>query len=595
MKASIKKHENLILAGFFIPGLMLLISVLYDFTYWGKDDTHMKDILAGNYTGVADSHPIYFRWPMAIIISSLYRLLPAVPWYGLFLICCHFGGLFVIAVCSFSFCRFFRTKLLLLIMLFALMFALLLEHLVFLTYTLAAAMSAMAAIFLFVMAKKEKKAIIPAVILTFIAFNTRLEIGALMLVFMAIGWVYRWLFEKPLFTRQNAIKYLTILGIIVAPIILSAVAHMAAYGSAEWKNFSRLNAGRTQVADFVGMEGYGGNETFYEGLGFSTNEVAVARSLNWALLDKMDAEVMEEIAAYRLHQVNATESFAERLLLAVKQLYWRMTSLTLDRETPYMALVFLGYGALLGLCLVDLLAKTKNSNRARRILPILVLSAAARTILWLYVLYQGRSPDRVTHSLYLVELALLFAILLNEIRILHLSPVSGSIKKAYPLIIYALASIIAIVIIPGKINWVNNEYRHYENISHSWSVALDYFDSHPQNRYITLQTSTSPSEKIFEIPPMHPKNYISASMWTYGSPLYHDRVAMMFGSPDISVTRTLTDPAVENIFIVSRTGEDIGFIADYYNAQGYGAALEAVDMVGQGLINELTVYSLAIE
>ena len=594
IKAGIKKHENLILAGIFILGLMLLISALYDFTYWGKDDTHMKDILAGNYTGVPESHPIYFRWPLAIIISSLYRLLPTVPWYGLFLIFCHFGSLFIIAARSLSFCRFFRTKLLLLIIFFALVFGLLLEHLVFLTFTLAAAMVATVTVFLLVTDKKEKKAL-PTVILAFITFNIRMDIGILMLVFLGLGVTYLWLSEKPVFTTKNAIKYLTLSGLLLAPIILGLLAHMLAYGTSEWKTYGEINKGLTTITDFVGMEGHEGNEQFYEGIGLTDTEVAMAGSLNWALLDKMDADTMEQIATYRLYQLSAGESSTGHLLFAVKQLYWRMTSLTIDRETPYRALVFLGYGALLGLCFLDLLAKTKNTGRTRRILPTLLLLAAARTALWLYILYQGRSPDRVTHSLYLVELALLFAILLNEIRILHLSKAPDGVKKAYPLIVCTLVGIMAIAITPGKIKWVDNEYKHYEQISHSWSVALDYFGSHPQNRYITLQTSISPSEKIFEIPPKHPPNYISASMWTYGSPLYHDRVAKMFASPDISVARALTDPAVENVFIVSRRGEDIGFITDYYNAQGYGATLEAVDAVGQGLVNELTVYLLRLE
>ena len=77
--------------------LVLFLAVKYDFYYDLNDDTMIKDILSGAYTGTPSGYCIQMLYPLAWCIALLYRAIPTVAWYGLFLCLCQFGVLALIA------------------------------------------------------------------------------------------------------------------------------------------------------------------------------------------------------------------------------------------------------------------------------------------------------------------------------------------------------------------------------------------------------------------------------------------------------------------------------------------------------------------
>ena len=66
-------------------GLWIVLAVCFDFYYDLNDDSAMKDILSGTYTGVPDGHNIQMLYPLGWGIAFLYRICPVIPWYGIFL------------------------------------------------------------------------------------------------------------------------------------------------------------------------------------------------------------------------------------------------------------------------------------------------------------------------------------------------------------------------------------------------------------------------------------------------------------------------------------------------------------------------------
>ena len=74
--------------------LALLFAYLFDFYYDLNDDTMIKDILSGAYTGRPSGFCIQMLYPLGWCIALLYKAIPAVPWYGLFLCLCQFGVFF---------------------------------------------------------------------------------------------------------------------------------------------------------------------------------------------------------------------------------------------------------------------------------------------------------------------------------------------------------------------------------------------------------------------------------------------------------------------------------------------------------------------
>ena len=113
MKAKnwVQKRQNFILSGLFLLVLAIFLSVRFDYYYDLNDDVLMKDILAGNYTGVPEGHNIQMLWMISGIISLFYRIVRVLPWYGLFLWACQFGAMFLIMKRSLDCCRRIRSKI----------------------------------------------------------------------------------------------------------------------------------------------------------------------------------------------------------------------------------------------------------------------------------------------------------------------------------------------------------------------------------------------------------------------------------------------------------------------------------------------------
>ena len=64
--------------------LALLLTVQFDFYYDLNDDTMIKDIVSGAYTGEPSGYCIQMLYPLAWCLALFYRAIPTVPWYGLF-------------------------------------------------------------------------------------------------------------------------------------------------------------------------------------------------------------------------------------------------------------------------------------------------------------------------------------------------------------------------------------------------------------------------------------------------------------------------------------------------------------------------------
>ena len=74
------------------------LAIAFDFYYDLNDDTAIKDIIAGTYTGAPSGYSIQMLYPLSYVISLFYRAIPGFPWYGLFLYACQFGAAALIAL-----------------------------------------------------------------------------------------------------------------------------------------------------------------------------------------------------------------------------------------------------------------------------------------------------------------------------------------------------------------------------------------------------------------------------------------------------------------------------------------------------------------
>lgn len=384
MSKKIREYQNWILPLLIIGISAVLMGICFDFYFDLNDDTMMRDIMSGIYSGAPDGHNVQTLYPLGALIALCYRISGSFPWYGAFLFLCQFGCFFAVGVrlCALAdlplmqrraqmgddsaesgiggaetrWC--FAGKLFCLLILAIFQWGIWLTHMVNVQYTITCAMLAGTAIFLFLTSQGTLPVIItgiasktssakgflisntPPLLLFLLAFLLRSEMALLLLPFLGLAGVFCWWEDRPVFTGENLKKYGGLLLLLLAGMGLLLGADALAYDG-EWKEFRQLFDDRTTIYDFyhevVTDDAYGAE---LESLGVSYADRVLLRNYNFGLDEEIDTRLFSDIAVYAKERVGAARDwgtiFKESLFL------YRYRS-THGGDAPYNLLVFLSY------------------------------------------------------------------------------------------------------------------------------------------------------------------------------------------------------------------------------------------------------------
>lgn len=582
MKQEGKKEQliNWILTGGFVAAMMLVIGILFDYYYDLNDDGLMKDILAGVYTGTPEGHNIQMLWPVSALISVFYRVARPLPWYGLFLCGCHFGCFFLILKRSLKLTSCVWKKLLTAVAETLVFAAFFLEHLVYAQYTVSCTLLAGTAAFLFYTTDIELdnrnfiKSNLPAVCLAVLAYLIRSEMLLLVLPMICVAGAAKWGSEKKIFTPQHAKKYLSVIGMILAGLLLSQGVHMLAYSSPEWKSFTELFNNRTELYDFQVIPPYEGNEAFYESVGLTESEKILFDNYNFGIDEEIDHELMGQVAEYagRLRKENTPvmQNLKEKTGAYLYRFLGGKTKSGSDY--PWNYLVILGYvlAFLTGIPLRNQTEQQKGlwqqrMKNAASILWKLGFLFAVRTVLWMYILWGERSPSRITDSLYLMEFLILSAMIL-----VHLGEIRSERSRLWlEAATGGLCILLAVMVLPAKGSAVMVQQAVREEINAPYGELYAYFKEHPDQFYfMDVYSSVAYSEKMFKNVDNTLANYDILGGWACKSPLQGKKLAA-FGITDIE--HALREE--EHIYFVKNTAEDMQWLFQYY--EGHGTPIKA--------------------
>ncbi|MDR2547359.1 MAG: hypothetical protein LBC96_07620 [Lachnospiraceae bacterium] len=606
-------HENLVLAVIFCILLIAVIAVRYGFYYALNDDSLIKDISAGIYTGSPESRNIQMHYPVSALLGLLYRILPLVPWSGVFLIACHFTALFLIVRHGLVFYGKRGQKITFLIVMLGLTIATMLEHLVFIQYTVTSAMLTAAAAFCFLTRHQrnpslpspqdepvlavntaEKTALpkstvlafirfnIPVIVLAFLAFVIRWEMLLLTLPMLGVAGLYKWQQEVIVFCKVNFQKYFALFGIIVVSIFVGHLLHVLAYSSPEWRQSMAFFDNRVELYDYQFIPRYDEHADFYQSVGMTAGEVRLLTNYNFGLSDIIDEDILASVAAYARTLRGTQQGFGERLSEAVQLYLYNLRSSGEHGDFPYNSLVIIGYTALLGFGIIG--------GRLGRMVFSLSLLAATRSALWLYIIYGGRFPLRISHSLYFVEISILLAMVLLEVRCFskeraddkEIALVGTKIKTAYPVIITVITLMIIIAAVPASMRSVAAEYDEREQINTTWNAMRDYTRSRSDSYFfIDVYSSVIYSEKVFEKLPPRPANYDIMGGWASKSPLYQKKMNHFFPLGH-SMRSAIAD--LEHVYFLCDQRFSVSWLIAYYHEHGREVTIEAVDIIDERLI-----------
>ena len=612
-----QKYTNCILV-LAVTGISaLLMGIVFDFYFDLNDDTMMRDIMAGIYSGTPDGHNMQTLYPLGAFLALCYRICRPVPWYGLFLFLCQFGCFYLIGLRLLDYFRREGERLFALAALTLFQWGAWLTHMVNVQYTITCAMLGAAAVFWFMTTpshltvKEFTKKNIPAVIALILAFQLRSEMMLLILPFVVFAGWFRWWEERPALTGKQSIsverrvdstgkrfvlkvkfsvrmieklkKYGAAAGLVALGMALSVLIDLAAYGGEEWRDFRRFFNARTTVYDFypdvVTQDAYG--DALFE-LGVSPSQQTLLRNYNFGLDEEIDTDLMEEVADYAVDVVGGERDFGALLKKNLLLYYYRTTHAD---DAPYNLMILFGYAVNM-IAIIILYRETKAEysdglGRRRLIwrLAQLALLALGRSAIWMFILMRGRDPERITHSLYLVEFVLLMAMLLR------LPKVEWRVPS------YVMASLFILLVtvsLMGSLTTVSVDQNRREENQRDWEAIDSYCAGHGDNFYFEdVYSTVSFSGKLFASGKGACVNYDIAGGWMCKSPLYREKLGR-FGI-ESAREALAADGRVYFIMSDAEKGErGLDWLKAFYAEKGLEVELLESDRIGENY----SVYQL---
>ncbi|MGN0401972.1 MAG: hypothetical protein ACI4HQ_06890 [Acetatifactor sp.] len=628
----------------------IILGMKYDFYFVSNDDSLLEAILSGRFSGIPEARDMQHLYPLARMFTLLYEMSPSVPWYGFFLCTAQFVSLFL---CIQRCVRCLESRweksiggILLLFFCVGLTF----YELIMVQYTITGAVMATAAIFLVITDDREEERIgefllhrIPCLFLYSIAFALRSEIGLFLLPFMALGCLYKWLWDTD--TRDShwdMMRIATIvicllaavlthidfflipacLGILVETVwclvrlgrgrgkyllkyftfgicLLAAMgvlyaADLLAYRSEEWKEARAFFDERTNIYDFGKIPTYADSAEFYENLGITAEEQMLLENYNFALSDRYDSAVMESV---RVHQEDYfsylyTKEYLKKTVLDVAK---RMLTF---RDGAYCAALILLYV----LVALGFLLKRKYSG-----LMMTVYALGAHMLCWCYLSWKNRLPERVTHGLYLAEIMVLTAMCLQIYCNLKKQPDGGtsgedcvrprvSAGKLYGIILSFSVGVMGIYGFAQSLGTVSLEYAVVQEAEQDWRAVRAYCADNPDKLYLLDTLSfASYTEHIFNERDMGERNdrfpvqnYTMCGGWTVNTPTYAQKLSM-FGIKGSLYTSIISG---QEMYFITENGKDVTWLKEYFATQGTEIKLQFVEQVSSGNKTKYFVYRI---
>ena len=358
--------------------------------YGINDDTTMRDIAAGAITGTPDGHLIFVKYALGKLLSIIYSVLPWMDWYALIwlglIIFCYI--LIIYRIHSMCIRKNVNPYLETLgyLLLFTLVF---LKHFAEFQFTTVAAVIAGTAIYIYyTVDPTEKTSIcirdyILVLILMWLTYCIRSSVFMMALPFGGI----LFLFKRGLCLKEK-------IGILLIALIgLGAVIFIEneAYDSQEWRNYKEFNEARSVVYDYYGVPNYIENKEFYDSIGMKECDVINLERYNLYFVEEIENGKMVQVAQYAQKQWENSHTFLQRVKNGLK--------LTLK---GFLAEDNLLLNFLAKLLLFYNIIRAWKKKQKEIFLSVSILLIEG--ILWIYLGYEGRLPDRVGAGLLLIEL-----------------------------------------------------------------------------------------------------------------------------------------------------------------------------------------------
>ena len=485
---------------------ILVLWNLIPFVYGIIDDRSMMEIVSGQYLGMPDPHTIFMGYWYSLFLTGLYTVLPNVDWYAFCYIVMQVMCMILILF------RLVRErerkweKVLCAVLALSSFAAFGVQATVQLSFTTTAAVLGVTVVFLYATAEKlEWKDAAFLFFLLFLTSQVRFDIFCMTVPVCAVLWIFRVAVQG----QRERIQFLMPAAALVV-LTLAMLGNLAGYGSAEWRAYKSYDNSRTAIYDFPNytFPEYEGAEELYSSVGIETK--SRARTLinyNYTADDQITPEFFRDyIEAYQ-KMYPSEQTVVQRLVQSVKD-YLKGV-----RDNRFYMQHLLGLAMYAGLVILALWKKEWG------LLTKTLCTGGIQGIMWIYLLYKGRIPDRVIYSMNLMLLVTAF-LLWREIfpRI----SLPGAARKAG-----VVACMFVLCYLAGaqtaKFRGKNQELSRWNQNIES---LKEYCMEHPDHFYFNDVTSlafTTYNVRLWRDQP-YVMNYMSLGDWMSFSPIWKKKL-----------------------------------------------------------------------
>lgn len=543
--------------------------------YYLNDDVTMRSIISGAYTGTPDGHAVYMKYPLTCLLAGLYRLSGGLgitlPWFDLFLGgCIWLAGAGILAGCWESMAeKGIRLRILWGLAGVLLFAGLLLPQYLYLHYTIVAAILAGSALFSWENGSRRGLSLV----LLGLCYLVRSQVFFLSLPFLLVavldGLLQARRAEKEGLLLEAGKQGKALLLLTVMTVLLWGIDSIG-YGSEAWQSYREYNDSRTALYDYTDFLSTDRYQESYEELGLTREQFMVLSHYDTMLDPAIDAGVLDQAVQQIREQKQEVGTWA--FLQQCIEAYYR--HIRYDGR-PY-SLVWLGcYGILLLLQAVH--------RKWDRLLLTGAL-AAGRSLIWIYLIAQGRFPERIWVSLYLMEILLLLGMLLRECREKK-EERSGSRQQRLMVLTAVLCLALFAGAVPGQLQEADRRAAEQRSRQEEWEILTDSLEKREGSLYLMdVFSAAAYAGKLYEA---DAGQVMLLGGWMTHSPLAQQRLAQ-YGAGDAA--EAMQQPGV---YLVAAKEQNMDWLQSYLEKRLGGLRLQERETIVCSEGTAFTVYQLS--
>lgn len=531
--------------------LLFLVWYKMGFYYSTNDDRCLTEMLAGIMTLQPDAHLVYVNYLLALPLSLFYKITTSVAWFGWCLIAFYYLSFVFLLESAYSRCKNLFEELGITIVIACYFLA----HLYLvgqMTYTAIAACIAVAGYCALLLHQNKKIGGVFFLILE--AFSFLLRAQAMLMIQplgLAVICVYFLISDFSMW-KKNLVKCLKLIGVVLSIVIIGFLGNKLGYLGEEWSTYKSFNEARTVLCDYTDFPPYEDVKPILEK--YEVSKATYEGYASYTILDyDICVDCLIELADYAKTHNDTTQSFRQIVeeycnILTIEKDYYQMNKILLITFICTLLYILI-------------------SGQYKMLLPLLSL-VLSQGVVWFYLIYKGRYPDRVTIPLMASETLLLIAITFITYRN------TQKVKKWVKLLRLATLLVIMVVFFHHSYTSGQLQYRDTKRINEGQKAFIqglvettEYCNQHPENKYIVETASLRwYSGSVFQTDIFASRNYIMAGGWFSNMPCILEK------------NRTyLNDTSNGFYFIIYSDGEEMSHSSVKYLAEKSGSTPTLAD------------------